>query len=84
MYVLYFLVRLRTKVHGVSLFVCLFVRRLLVRANVFLSSPILVTLMMQALRSPKTSVLKKATRRNIPEGAILHFSLSIGQICSVK
>jgi hypothetical protein len=41
------------------------------------SSPILVTLMMEVMRSFETSVLTRVTRRNIPEHNILKTVLGV-------
>jgi hypothetical protein len=45
------------------------VPQLLVTVNVY-SSPMFVTLIMEAIHSPETSVLTRATWRNIPEDGI--------------
>jgi hypothetical protein len=53
--------------------------RLLATSNVS-NSPILVTLMMEAIRSSETSALTRPTWRNIPEDSILHGKLTLKYI----
>jgi hypothetical protein len=48
------------------------VHSLLVTANIVPSSPILITLMMEALHSSETSNLTRVTWWNVPEDGILH------------
>jgi hypothetical protein len=53
--------------------------RLLITANIISSSPILVTLMMEAICSTEMPGLTRATRRSFPEDSILYY-----MECSLK
>jgi hypothetical protein len=57
---------------GTTIAVTISVRRFLVTANFVSRSPILVILMMEAIRSSETSVLTRAIPSNILEDGILH------------
>jgi hypothetical protein len=59
------------------------VSQLLVTASVVPGSPILVTLMKEALNSSETSVLTSAIRHNIPEDTIV-FTDHVGKILVFK
>jgi hypothetical protein len=64
--------RKNTKVTVLMLVILRSVLRLLVTGNGVPSSPILATLIMEAIRSSETSVLTRVKRHNILEDAILH------------
>jgi hypothetical protein len=54
-----------------------FLPALLITANVVPGSPILATLVMEAIRSSETSVLTRVAVRNIREDDVLFLSLSL-------
>jgi hypothetical protein len=61
---------LRTNVSEERIISIIINKMLLVTGNVVPSSLILTTLMMEAIRSSKTSVLARATQRHIPEDGL--------------
>jgi uncharacterized membrane protein len=63
---------LRTDISEESIAFIISTLRLKVTAKVVPGSPIVVTMMMGAILSSETSVLTRATQRNIPEDGILH------------
>jgi hypothetical protein len=52
----------------------------LVTANVVPSSPRLLTLMMEAMRSSETSIITRAARNNILQNDIFHFHFALFEI----
>jgi hypothetical protein len=57
--------------------------RFLGTAKVFPKSPILVTLMMEAIRSSETSVPTRATRRHIAEDGVVQSELNIERLQAI-